>query len=106
MFVTCFPLQRPEFDNRSGHVGFVVDKMALGQAFSEYLSFFYQFQLYQPAHMLQSSCHRLYIFWIVTTFFNNKTEIKKINLASFRTFVIVSITNNRVKFVLTVLFQL
>jgi hypothetical protein len=28
---------RPGFELRSGHVGFVVDKLALGQVFSEYV---------------------------------------------------------------------
>jgi hypothetical protein len=29
----------PGFEPKSGHVGFVVDKVALGQVFSEYFSF-------------------------------------------------------------------
>jgi hypothetical protein len=31
--------RRPGFDPRSGHVGFVVDKVTLGQVFSEYVGF-------------------------------------------------------------------
>jgi hypothetical protein len=31
MTTTSFPLQQPRFDLSSGHVGFVVDKGALGQ---------------------------------------------------------------------------
>jgi hypothetical protein len=34
-----FPPRRPGFENGSGHAGFVVDKVALGQVFSEYFSF-------------------------------------------------------------------
>jgi hypothetical protein len=44
----CFPLRRHGYDSGSGQVGFVVDKVALGQVFSEYLCF--------PC---QSSFHRL-----------------------------------------------
>jgi hypothetical protein len=32
------PGRRPEFDPRSVHVGFLVDKMVLGQGFPEYFS--------------------------------------------------------------------
>jgi hypothetical protein len=46
--VAGFPPRRPGFDPRSGYVGFVVDKVALGQVFSEYFGF--------PC---QSSFHRL-----------------------------------------------
>jgi hypothetical protein len=46
--VAGFPPQQPGFKPGSRHVGFVVDKVALGQIFSEYFSFpchssFYQF---------------------------------------------------------------
>jgi hypothetical protein len=34
-----FPPRRPGFEPGSGHVGFVVDKVALGQVFSEYFGF-------------------------------------------------------------------
>jgi hypothetical protein len=34
-----FPPRRSAFDPGSGQVGFVVDKVALGQIFSEYLGF-------------------------------------------------------------------
>jgi hypothetical protein len=40
--VAGFPPRRPGFNPRSGHVGFVVDKVALGQVFSEYFGFPYQ----------------------------------------------------------------
>jgi hypothetical protein len=36
-----FPPLRPGFEPRSVLVGFVVDKVALGQVFSEYFSFLY-----------------------------------------------------------------
>jgi hypothetical protein len=46
--VAGFPPRRPGFDPGSGQVGFVVDKAALGQVFSEYFGF--------PC---QSSFHRI-----------------------------------------------
>jgi hypothetical protein len=36
--------------SRSGHVGFVVDKVALGQVFSEYFGFTCQFSFHRPLH--------------------------------------------------------
>jgi hypothetical protein len=36
--VTSFALRQPGFNPRSGHVGFVVDIVALGQVFFEYFS--------------------------------------------------------------------
>jgi hypothetical protein len=41
--VTGLSPRRPGFDPRSVHVGFVVDKVALGQVFSEYFGFPRQF---------------------------------------------------------------
>jgi hypothetical protein len=38
--VAGFPPWRPGFDPGSGQVGFVEDKVALGQIFSEYFGFF------------------------------------------------------------------
>jgi hypothetical protein len=32
-------VRNPGFEPRSGHVGFVVDEVALGQVFSEYFGF-------------------------------------------------------------------
>jgi hypothetical protein len=37
--VAGFPLRRPGFEPRSGHMGFVVDRMALGQVLSGYSCF-------------------------------------------------------------------
>jgi hypothetical protein len=37
--VDGFPPRRPGFKPESSHVGFVVDKAALGQVFSEYIRF-------------------------------------------------------------------
>jgi hypothetical protein len=37
--VIGFPSQRAGFDPRSGYVGFVVDKVALGQVFCKYFGF-------------------------------------------------------------------
>jgi hypothetical protein len=38
--------RRPGFDPRSGRVGFVVDKVALGKVFSEYFGFPCQFSFH------------------------------------------------------------
>jgi hypothetical protein len=40
--VASFPPWWPRFKHKSSHVGFVVDKVALGQVFSKYFSFPYQ----------------------------------------------------------------
>jgi hypothetical protein len=42
-----FPPPWPGFDPRSGHVGFVVDKVARGQVFSDYFGFSCQFSFQQ-----------------------------------------------------------
>jgi hypothetical protein len=39
LLVAGFPPRRPRFEHGSGQVGFVVDKVALGQVFSEYFGF-------------------------------------------------------------------
>jgi hypothetical protein len=49
--VADFPLRRTVFEARSGHMGFVVDKMALGQVFSEYFGFPHQFSFYRLIHI-------------------------------------------------------
>jgi hypothetical protein len=38
-FAAGFPQQRPGYDPRSGHVGFMVDKVAQRLVFSEYFYF-------------------------------------------------------------------
>jgi hypothetical protein len=43
LLVTAFPPRRLEFEPESGQVGFVVDKAALLQVFSEFLGLQYQF---------------------------------------------------------------
>jgi hypothetical protein len=48
-------MQWPRFDPKSGHVGFVVDKVALGQVFSQYFSFPCQFSFHQMLHTHLSS---------------------------------------------------
>jgi hypothetical protein len=48
--VAGFPPQRPGFDPRSGLVGFVLDKVALGQVFSEYFGFPCQFSFHRLLH--------------------------------------------------------
>jgi hypothetical protein len=42
------------FDPRSGHMGFVVKKVALGQVSSEYFGFPFQLPFHQMLHIL---CH-------------------------------------------------
>jgi hypothetical protein len=53
--IAHFPQRRPGFEPRSGNVGFVVDKVALGQVFSEYFGFSRQFTF----HRLLHTHHRL-----------------------------------------------
>jgi hypothetical protein len=45
-----FPSLRPEFNPRLIHVGFVVDRMALRQVFSEHFVFPYQFLFHKLLH--------------------------------------------------------
>jgi hypothetical protein len=48
--VAGFPPRRPGFEPRSSHGGFMVDKVALGQVFSEYLCFPCQFSFHRLLH--------------------------------------------------------
>jgi hypothetical protein len=48
--VAGFPKRRPGFEPRSRHVGFVVNKVALGQVFSEYFGFLGQFSFHRLLH--------------------------------------------------------
>jgi hypothetical protein len=50
-----FPPRRPDLDPTSGHVGFVADKVALGQGFSEYFDFPCQFSFHRLLHTHLSS---------------------------------------------------
>jgi hypothetical protein len=43
IIVAGFLPRRPWFEPTSGHVGFAVDKVALGQVFSEYFGFPFHF---------------------------------------------------------------
>jgi hypothetical protein len=45
-----FPPRRSAFESRSGHVGFVVDKVSLGQVFSECFGFPCQFSFHRLLH--------------------------------------------------------
>jgi hypothetical protein len=45
------PLRRPRFEPRSSHMGFVLDKVELGQIFSEYFSFPCQFSFHLLLHI-------------------------------------------------------
>jgi hypothetical protein len=48
--IARFSPRRPWFEPRSGHVGFAVNKVALGQVFSEQFSFPYQFSFRRMFH--------------------------------------------------------
>jgi hypothetical protein len=48
--VAGFPPRRPKFEPRSGHVGFVVDKVSLGRVSSEYFGFLCQFSFHRLLH--------------------------------------------------------
>jgi hypothetical protein len=48
--VAGFPLRWPRFEPGSGHVEFVVDKVALRQVFSEYFGFPCQSSFHQLLH--------------------------------------------------------
>jgi hypothetical protein len=48
--VSGFPQRQPGFDPRSGHVGFVVDKVVLGHVFSEYFCFPCKFSFHHLHH--------------------------------------------------------
>jgi hypothetical protein len=54
--VAGFPPQRPGFKPGSSHVGFVVDKVALGQVFSEY---FFGFPCQSLFHQFLHNHHQL-----------------------------------------------
>jgi hypothetical protein len=49
--VADFSARQPSLDPRSGHMGFVVDKVSLEQVFSEYFGFLYQFPFHQVPHI-------------------------------------------------------
>jgi hypothetical protein len=48
--VAGFPSRQPGFNPKSGHVGFVVDEVALGQVSSEYFGFSCRFLFHQMLH--------------------------------------------------------
>jgi hypothetical protein len=49
--VAGYPPRRPWFKPGSSHLGFIVDKVALGQVFSEYFGFPCQFSFHQFLHI-------------------------------------------------------
>jgi hypothetical protein len=49
--VAGFPPWRPRFESRSAHVGFVVEKVALGQVLSEYFGFHFHKLLHNRHHL-------------------------------------------------------
>jgi hypothetical protein len=48
--IAGFPPRQPGFDPKSGHVGFLVDKEALGKVVSEYFGFPCQFSFHRLLH--------------------------------------------------------
>jgi hypothetical protein len=52
LLVASFPPRRSRFEPRLGNVGFMVDKVALGQVFYQYFSFLCQFSLRQLFHTI------------------------------------------------------
>jgi hypothetical protein len=52
--IAGFPTRRADFDPILGHLGFVVGKVALGQAFSEYLV--------SPANSHSNKCPILFYY--------------------------------------------
>jgi hypothetical protein len=48
--VAGFPPRRPRFEPGPGYMGFVVDKVALGQVFSEYFGFLCYFAFHRLLH--------------------------------------------------------
>jgi hypothetical protein len=48
--VVGFPPRRPGFEPKSGHVGFLVNKVTLRQVFPEYFGFLYQFPFHRTLH--------------------------------------------------------
>jgi hypothetical protein len=52
----CFRPRRPGFEPRTGHVRFVVDKVALAQVFSDYFDFLCQFSFHRLLHNHHLSC--------------------------------------------------
>jgi hypothetical protein len=50
-----FPQRRPGFEPRSSRVGFVMDKVALGQVFSKLFGFPCQFSFHRLLHIHLSS---------------------------------------------------
>jgi hypothetical protein len=53
--VACFLPLRPGFEPRSSHVGFMVDEVALGHVFSEYVGFPCKFSFYPTTPHSSSS---------------------------------------------------
>jgi hypothetical protein len=49
--VAGFSTRPPGFEPRSGNMGFVLDKVALGQVSSEYFGFSCQFSFHRPLHI-------------------------------------------------------
>jgi hypothetical protein len=57
--LACFLPRLPGFELRSGHVGFVMDKEALGQILSEHFGFSCQFSFHRLLHIHHHHHHHL-----------------------------------------------
>jgi hypothetical protein len=75
--VTAFSPLQPKFSPKLGHVGFVVDKVTLGQIYSEYFDFSWKFSFHQLLHVNYSLYRRRRIFSILSASLNKKTKKKK-----------------------------
>jgi hypothetical protein len=76
--MVTFPPRWPGFDLRSVHVGFVVEKLALGKVFIPcYSDFPHQLSLRQLLRIQYSSRHRCYIILIVTASLNKQLQNTK-----------------------------
>jgi hypothetical protein len=66
-----FPLLPPGFNPESGYMGFLVDKMPLGPAFSQYFCFPHEFSFHQLFH-IHHSIIRHRVVSIMKRSLNNK----------------------------------
>jgi hypothetical protein len=84
--VAGFPPRLLGFEPESAHVGFVVDKATLGQVFSEYFGFLFQFSFHQFHHnhhlltLVQKSSRGRYPRGLSLTKKNNGCGIVSISL--------------------------
>jgi hypothetical protein len=82
--VAGFPTRRPGFEPRSGHVGFVVDKLTRGQVFSEYFGCPCQFSSHRLLHTYHLSSGAGTIGQLVDSSLTPAQQNKKTKLCGFR----------------------